>query len=512
MDSFADFLVTTANQYKVDEISKLKVDPGNSQQCIEDVQLLTYMLRIKKPKKILEVGVHRGGGTIHLFNEVPQSSTIYSVDILETIPTKADDPIIPIGDLAEKYYRPEIHPNWIKFYGHSASECMESIGTGIDFVVLDAAHCLPGEVLDYLAILPFIEDKAVILIHDLFQHWADIAMLSRNDGNYATPLLFHAIFSKNKYVNHDTYPWFGAVVIDKKIAIQYINHVVNLLCLPWKYLPGEKTLENARKIIKSNYSYEIQSIFELSASFNTYNIKTSSYISIDSLPLATSICSTEKLHWHDHDDLNSVFFDASNDISFLKTLAQVSTTEFAPSLRNWPGRFLFPVYSPAFGITENEYALRIEIARCLPLLVRNGIDIKNFLLDRNDLLNINELRRYFYKELGSLLQKELEENIKKAASRDVYFWGYGNAYEQYKNLFQASRPKAILINIAPQSGLPKSIDGIPVKFASQVLPDSVILPIVVFAREAHISKIVRHIEKEYPDFGGDNVIIGSVRN
>jgi len=44
---------------------------------------------------------------------------------------------------------------------------MKSIGNNIDMVFIDSAHFEPGEILDFLIVLPFLKEEAIVMFHDI---------------------------------------------------------------------------------------------------------------------------------------------------------------------------------------------------------------------------------------------------------------------------------------------------------------------------------------------------------
>jgi hypothetical protein len=133
----------------------------------------------------------------------------------------------------------------------------------------------------------------------------------------------------------------------------------------------------------------------------------------------------------------------------------------------------------------------------------------------NQIAYINEelheyFERYNYPKID-VVADGLSDRAAALAGREVYFFGCGAAYEANKHLFAASRPRAILVDMVPESGLPESVDGLPVRFARDVLPDAAakgeILPLVVFARKDWALRVAANLEKAYPAFAGDNMIL-----
>ena len=56
---------------------------------------------------------------------------------------------------------------WTLFKGNIATEYMEQIGNNIDMVFIDTAHFEPGEMLDFIMVLPFLREKAIAIFHDI---------------------------------------------------------------------------------------------------------------------------------------------------------------------------------------------------------------------------------------------------------------------------------------------------------------------------------------------------------
>lgn len=61
---------------------------------------------------------------------------------------------------------------WTLYTGGITSEFIETIGDGIDLAFIDTVHYIPGEMLDWLMILPFLKNEAVVILHDVFIHYA----------------------------------------------------------------------------------------------------------------------------------------------------------------------------------------------------------------------------------------------------------------------------------------------------------------------------------------------------
>ena len=78
-----------------------------------------------------------------------KNSKLYSIDL---------NSAIFVGQCVNKFF-PHFMRNWKLFKGNIATEYIEKIGNNIDIAMIDTAHFEPGEILDFLIILPFLKKK-----------------------------------------------------------------------------------------------------------------------------------------------------------------------------------------------------------------------------------------------------------------------------------------------------------------------------------------------------------------
>ena len=62
-----------------------------------------------------------------------------------------------------KDFLPNLIDKWKLFTGNTTLAFIEQIGGEIDFVVIDTAHVMPGEVLTLIEILPFLKKIQLLL-------------------------------------------------------------------------------------------------------------------------------------------------------------------------------------------------------------------------------------------------------------------------------------------------------------------------------------------------------------
>jgi glycosyltransferase involved in cell wall biosynthesis len=93
--------------------------------------------------------------------------------------------------------------------------------------------------------------------------------------------------------------------------------------------------------------------------------------------------------------------------------------------------------------------------------------------------------------------RSIEEEAKRLAGREVYFWGCGSLYSLRNHLFAKSRPRCVLVDIEREN-TPQYIDGLPIKHPRNALPGGDVLPIVIFIQD--INAVYRTIREHYPQF------------
>jgi predicted O-methyltransferase YrrM len=267
-------------------ISRLKTPAEKYEQesCFNDFQcsleslmheterkFIHGLVRYLRPKRILEIGVWYGGGSAVLLNAIGdfKDSKLVSIDL-------SKEAVWPPGSVPkktgwfakEKFFK---NKNWKLITGKDTSEVIEKLVEidGIfDFCIIDTGHIHPIESLNFLTVLPFLSDNAVIIIHDL----ALFSVSSKHypikvshDTEMACKLLFDCLCGEKlkikdkKYLENcageGTFSNIGAIQITKDTK-KHIQNVFSMLSFPWGIQPSFKHLNLIAKIIKKYYSTE----------------------------------------------------------------------------------------------------------------------------------------------------------------------------------------------------------------------------------------------------------------
>ena len=100
-----------------------------------------------------------GGSSIIILNAIKdiKKAYLYSIDLNSNH---------KIGNCVKKLY-PNFLKNWSLYKGNVAAKFIENIGRDIDMIFIDSAHFEPGEILDFLIVLPFLKEGSIVCFHDI---------------------------------------------------------------------------------------------------------------------------------------------------------------------------------------------------------------------------------------------------------------------------------------------------------------------------------------------------------
>ncbi len=248
------------DQYEVNKYDEIK-EKLNLSQCslmwANQKEFLNGIIRKFKPRKFLEIGVYRGGSSIIILNAINdiKGSSLYSIDL------NTEE---KVGECVNKFF-PELSKNYKLYKGKIATEFIEKIGNNIDMALIDTAHYEPGEILDFLMILPFLKENAIVIFHDI----GNQITRSSNRREWAPYIIFNGIRGEKYYpsgnfiLKHD----IGAVRLDNNQK-KYYHDYFRLLSGQWQYFPKEIHIKQMRNFIKKYYDDDCLIMFEEATNFN----------------------------------------------------------------------------------------------------------------------------------------------------------------------------------------------------------------------------------------------------
>ena len=240
-----------------------------SEMSAYERRFLCGLLAEKKPKHVLEIGVAEGATTsviCYCLSEIGLYSKVISIDLCSEL---WNDKTKETGYIAQfECNKKEWTVDWKLYKGELVTEYLSNCSKTIDFVILDTMHSLPGEILDFLAVAPYLQDGAVIVLHDIgLNHLYSFEKgeIDSFSGAFATKLLFDVV-TADKYYNPDEsrigkLSNIGAFEFTDK-TMNDILDVLSCLTITWHYLPDYSIIQIYRSLYCQFYNNEFQEMFE----------------------------------------------------------------------------------------------------------------------------------------------------------------------------------------------------------------------------------------------------------
>jgi len=232
---------------------------SNWQLTSEDPYFINGIIRKYKPKKCLEIGVAYGGSSILILNAIKdiKDSFLISLDLNTYLYTGEK---IETGYNVKKYF-PELIDKWKLYTGDQPHKFLDKLNLKFDFLYLDTSHITPGEIINMIEALPFLEDNAIVILHDImFQFFS----YHKSYFNYNSKIHFSPIYLITSLMGDK------AILENKEIGLEnigavrlfsnqdkYYNNYFLLLLSPWEYMPTDNQIDDLRVFIKKYYKRDI---------------------------------------------------------------------------------------------------------------------------------------------------------------------------------------------------------------------------------------------------------------
>ena len=237
----------------------------------QDSAFICGLLEKSKPRKILEVGIANGGTSaiiLECMYELGLSCELHCVDKMEKGYMGVDR---EIGFLGKEAARLLGFDNYHLWKGVVLPQVIDKIGPGIDFLILDTTHILPGETLDFLIAYPYLSQNAFVCLHDIRQNQKN----PPDQKRIGTNALFNCI-AADKYVDSDAertpdYPNIGAFQVNADTK-KYITNVFGALTMNWQYSLSEKEYSDYSGIIRRHYPEEARWLFDHAVIMNRLSL------------------------------------------------------------------------------------------------------------------------------------------------------------------------------------------------------------------------------------------------
>lgn len=247
-----------------------RIDWTDVEPEMEDNQrrFINGLIQYYQPEKILELGVSAGGGTVTLLNALLEidNAVLYSIDNAEQIYRK---PEMAVGHHAIERYSDLPDERWHLLCGEDPAVVMERLDEKFDFCVIDTCHFHPVETMNFISILPWLNDGAIVVMHDttVFEWRRDFTFLQM----LAPRLLLSAVCAE-KYIP-DLPSWDMKV---SNIAAwqvssdtrKYCQNLFDVLYLPWEMFVSLETCKNVGKLVQKYYPAKMFKFYDESARIN----------------------------------------------------------------------------------------------------------------------------------------------------------------------------------------------------------------------------------------------------
>ena len=281
MKKLKDLCVPLEEVGRVAYESSIKAQYGLYAMNEDERSFLAGAILYSEPMNILEIGVEAGGGSLLMLQLIQNrpDTRLVSIDIRTHLAAyDGDSKNAPVGVDAINLLSlasADDHPQWTLITGKDPSAVIESLATEkFDFLVLDTAHLLPIEVFNFLTVLPFLTENAVMVMHDMGQQF--LHCFSQFPklilGNKL--LMDNIIADAKVFLEYSEYNNYNPGQMSNIVAMQlnadtrkYISNVFSGLNFPWGLDPGY-VIESVTKIISKYYGEPDIRIFKNSAMRN----------------------------------------------------------------------------------------------------------------------------------------------------------------------------------------------------------------------------------------------------
>lgn len=255
------------------------LDPAysyHSEMSLSEQLFLTELILQYEPKKILEVGVAAGSSSVLILNAIKNipDSQLFSVDYNTEY---YRDNNKKSGFIVAEY--PELEPKRTFYSGGLVSDFITEIGCDIDFYFLDTMHVVPGELIDFLLVLPFLKKDAVVVIHDINLHtWGywphanvNNMLISAISGVKMIPENFEKSFYH--YLQKENFDMYFPNVAAVKLDVNQKDKIWDIFILltqKWLYTPKQKELKNIYKFFCKHYGEFYAKFFDDIVSYQAF--------------------------------------------------------------------------------------------------------------------------------------------------------------------------------------------------------------------------------------------------
>ncbi|MDR0653848.1 MAG: class I SAM-dependent methyltransferase [Synergistaceae bacterium] len=235
-----------------------------SKMHLVERRFINGLIRLLKPRRVLELGVAEGAGSVVILNAISDMSdtTLTSFDTrfkLWYTPEKN------VGFAFDMMY-PGGNKQWTLHKGADFSQYADTFSEPFDMVIIDTVHLHPVESLNFLTVLPYLSEQAAVVFHDLALYTLqDETLNAFPNVCLANKLAYDTIVGEKLKPSEENYledchgfASIGVVQVSPDTK-KYIRNIFDMLYFPWPsydYL-ASPFMNSVAKIIKKNYAPEL---------------------------------------------------------------------------------------------------------------------------------------------------------------------------------------------------------------------------------------------------------------
>lgn len=229
-----------------------------------DASFFAGLLIKTKPKKVVEVGVASGWGSVILLEALSRSecldSQYYGVDIA---PRFFYDEKYATGQAVQEVV-PELVNRYRLLTGRAIAEVATEIGGDIDFAFIDAHHMHPWATFDLLSLLPFLKPGTWVALHDL-----NLCRKEDQEHRNRGPKYLFEGWEEDKAHSMQVPTMAGAIRIGDDPG-KHLPLLLDILYTPWELPVEERFLAPLVALVSKNYGIEWGEKFQRSTEVGNY--------------------------------------------------------------------------------------------------------------------------------------------------------------------------------------------------------------------------------------------------
>ena len=255
------------SNYQRNIITKEIIQNSGWQLELIQAYFINGIIRKLKPKKCLEIGVSNGGSSILILNAIKdiENSFLISLDINTQMYLQKDK---KTGYRVYEFF-PDLTKKWKLFTGDLPHKFLVQLNETFDFLFLDTAHMAPGELLNFIEVLSFLREKAIMILYDLLWHF-DMGLKFYPSNVYLFPnIRGDKILLRSDKINLSG---IGGIFLYPNQEKYYLNYFLLLLCF-WEYLPTDRQINDMKIFIKKYYNNDLYlQIFDIAVNKNIKSV------------------------------------------------------------------------------------------------------------------------------------------------------------------------------------------------------------------------------------------------